>query len=74
MKLLDDYIFDDRLRYEGHKLVYTPEGKAPVIFGGILAASVRFMELYNRWRAQLSDPEPYKQFPAFVRTVLLSEQ
>ena len=40
MKLLDDYIFDDRLRYEGHKLVYTPEGKAPVIFGGILAASV----------------------------------
>ena len=34
----------------------------------------RFMELYNRWRAQLSDPEPYKQFPAFVRTVLLSEQ
>ena len=40
MKLLNDYIFDDRLRYEGHKLVYTPEGKAPVIFGGILAASV----------------------------------
>ena len=28
----------------------------------------RFMELYNRWRAQLSAPEPYKQFPAFVRT------
>ena len=40
MRLLNDYIFDDRLRYEGHKLVYTPEGKAPVIFGGILAASV----------------------------------
>lgn len=34
----------------------------------------RYMELYHRWRAQLSDPEPYKQFPAFVRTVLLSEQ
>ena len=40
MKLFNDYIFDDRLRYEGHKLVYTPEDKAPVIFGGILAASV----------------------------------
>lgn len=34
----------------------------------------RFMELYQRWRAQLSDPDPYKQFPPFVRTVLLSEQ
>ena len=34
----------------------------------------RFMELYHRWRAQLTNPEPYKQFPAFVRTVLLNEQ
>lgn len=34
----------------------------------------RFMELYQRWRAQLSDPKPYKQFPPFVRTVLLKEQ
>ena len=33
----------------------------------------RFMELYQRWRAQLSDPEPYKQFPPFVRTVLVQE-
>ena len=33
----------------------------------------RFMELYLRWKAQLSDPEPYKQFPAFVRTVLVQE-
>ena len=34
----------------------------------------RFMELYHRWRAQLDNPKPYKQFPAFVRTVLLHEQ
>ena len=34
----------------------------------------RFMELYNRWRAQLSNPKPYKQFAPFVRTILLSEQ
>lgn len=34
----------------------------------------RFMELYNRWRAQLSDPEPYKQFAPFVRAVLVKEQ
>lgn len=34
----------------------------------------RFMELYHRWKAQLSDPDPYKQFPPFVRTILLSEQ
>jgi len=34
----------------------------------------RFMELYHRWKAQLADPEPYKQFPAFVRVTLLNEQ
>ena len=34
----------------------------------------RLMELYHRWRAQLSDPDPYKQFPPFVRAVLLREQ
>ncbi len=33
-----------------------------------------FLELYHRWRAQLADPEPYKQFPAFVRVTLLNEQ
>ena len=33
----------------------------------------RFMELYHRWKAQLSDPEPYKQFPPFVRAVLVRE-
>ncbi len=34
----------------------------------------RFMELYNRWKEHLKGPEPHKQFPPFVRTVLLSEQ
>ena len=34
----------------------------------------RFMEMYERWRAQLSSNEPCKQFPNFVRTVLASEK
>ena len=34
----------------------------------------RFMELYHRWRAQLTTDEPCKQFPNFVRTVLVSEK
>ena len=33
----------------------------------------RFMELYHRWRAQLNEPNAYKQFPPFVRTVLVRE-
>ena len=34
----------------------------------------RFMELYHRWRAQLNDPDPYKQFQGFVRAVMMQEQ
>ena len=34
----------------------------------------RYMELYYRWRAQLSDPEPYKQFQGFVKAVMMQEQ
>ena len=34
----------------------------------------RFMEMYERWRAQLSSSEPCKQFPNFVRAVLASEK
>ena len=34
----------------------------------------RYMELYHRWRAQLTDPKPYKQFQGFVRAVLMHEQ
>ena len=33
----------------------------------------RYMELYNRWRAQLSSPAPILQFPNFVRHVLSQE-
>ncbi len=34
----------------------------------------RFMEMYERWRAQLSSDEPCKQFPNFVRAVLVTEK
>ena len=33
----------------------------------------RYVELYHRWRAQLNQPNAYKQFPPFVRTILLQE-
>ena len=33
----------------------------------------RYRELYHRWRAQLSSPKPCKQFPNFVRAVLIGE-
>ena len=34
----------------------------------------RFMELYQRWRAQLSNPDHYKEFLPFIRAVLCHEQ
>ena len=34
----------------------------------------QYMELYYRWRAQLRDDKPYKQFPNFVRSVLVAER
>jgi len=33
----------------------------------------RYMELYHRWRAQLTSPKPCKQFPNFVRSILVNE-
>ena len=33
----------------------------------------RYMELYHRWRDQLSSPAPILQFPNFVRHVLSQE-
>lgn len=39
-RLLDDYILSDNLRYEAHCLTYAPTGAEPLMFGGILAASV----------------------------------
>jgi hypothetical protein len=46
-KLLYDYIFDERLRYEKHKLVYTPQEGEPIVFGGILAAALLCVRLLN---------------------------
>ena len=34
----------------------------------------RYMELYYRWRAQLKEDKPCKQFPNFVRSVLVAEE
>ena len=34
----------------------------------------RYMELYHRWRAQLSAPDHYKQFQGYVKAVLKQEQ
>ena len=33
----------------------------------------RYMELYHRWREQLTADTPCKQFPNFVRAVLVNE-
>ena len=33
----------------------------------------RYMELYHRWREQLTADKPCKQFPNFVRAVLVNE-
>ena len=33
----------------------------------------RFMEMYNRWKEHLNGPEPHKQWPNFVRSVLAAE-
>ena len=37
-------------------------------------AHPRYMELYQRWRTQLADDGPCKQFPNFVRAVLVKEK
>ena len=34
----------------------------------------QYMELYYRWRAQLQADKPCKQFPNFVRSVLVAER
>ena len=67
MKLLDDYIFDERLRYEGHKLIYLPEGDEPIVLGGILGAAILGVRLLNTDEADkrgilLSEALRYKPF------------
>ena len=47
-QLLDDYIFSDSLRYENHKMIYTPEGTEPIVLGGFLAAAVLGALLYGQ--------------------------
>ena len=39
-RLLDDYIFDDILRYEAHQLVYKPDDTGEIALGGIMGAAV----------------------------------
>ena len=47
--MLEDYIFDDHLRYQGHKLIYTfPEPtEEPIVIGGILGAAILGVRLIN---------------------------
>lgn len=45
--LLADYIFSDTLRYEGHKLIYTPENGETIVLGGILGAALLCVRLLN---------------------------
>ena len=46
-RLLDNYIFSDTLRYEGHRLIYAPESREPIVLGGILGAAVLCARLLN---------------------------
>ena len=39
-RLLDNYIFDDTLRYENHQLLYTPADGETIMLQGILGASI----------------------------------
>ena len=65
--LLSDYIFDDSLRYEGHKLVYTPESGEPIVLGGILGAALLCVRFLNTDEQKerglfLSEALRYEQF------------
>ena len=46
-QLLADHIFSPSLRYEGHKLVYTPQDGEPIVLGGILGAALLCVRLLN---------------------------
>ena len=47
--MLEDYIYDDHLRYEGHKLIYTFSNptEEPLVIGGILGAVLLCVRLIN---------------------------
>ena len=40
IRILDDYRFDDCLRYESHRLIYSPQNDEPLTVTGILGAAV----------------------------------
>lgn len=40
IRMLDDYMWDETLRYEAHRLIYTPQDALPLEFGGIMGAAV----------------------------------
>ena len=40
MHLLADYIINPAMRYESHRLIYTPENAESIEFGGFLAAAI----------------------------------
>lgn len=47
-KLLGDYIFNERMRYESHRLVYRySEEEEPVVIGGFLGAALLCVHLIN---------------------------
>jgi len=47
-KLLGDYIFNERMRYESHRLVYRySEEEEPVVIGGFLGAALLWVHLIN---------------------------
>ena len=46
--LLEDHIFSDSLRYEGHRLIYKPENDDLIEIGGFLAAAVLGALLYGQ--------------------------
>jgi len=46
--MLEDIILSDHLRYEGHKMIYTPKEGEPIVFGGILGAAVLGALLYGQ--------------------------
>lgn len=47
-KLLDNYIFNDRMRYEAHHLVYSySEEDEPILIGGFLGAAYMLVLLIN---------------------------
>ena len=55
-KLLDNYIFNDRMRYESHRLVYCyAEQEEPVQIGGFLGAALLCVWLINSEEGERRD-------------------